>query len=291
MCQIAAKDPIFLGLSNDAMQLCSLAFLTGNFRAAEAYFEDTLHLQSFDARRMLSYMLDMPSGVCNTTISQLEDMGILDVCSSSIRLCDSIDVIWKNRDSNSLQKVFCHPLGAKSLPIDEFNIEEEDKKHVLRLLRRAGNRPVHILLYGAPGTGKTNFAHALASAPQVKAWAVPCKEDDSSRDRRIALTACLRMAAAHKNSFVLVDEAERRLDTSASMDRSSSTNARLNAFLERPNQRVIWISNEVCELDHAVRMQFWMNALGSVSHDVLLAALLHEQAIKLDTVAQHTGFA
>lgn len=246
----------FFGLSNDAMQLCSLAFLTGNFRAAEAYFEDTLHLQSFDARRMLSYMLDMPSGVCNTTISQLEDMGILDVCSSSIRLCDSIDVIWKNRDSNSLQKVFCHPLGAKSLPIDEFNIEEEDKKHVLRLLRRTGNRPVHILLYGAPGTGKTSFAHALASALQVKAWAVPCKEDDSSRDRRIALTACLRMAAAHKNSFVLVDEAERLLDTSACMDRSSSTKAWLNAFLERPNQRVIWISNEVCELDHAVRRRF-----------------------------------
>ena len=246
----------FFGLSNEAMQLCSLAFMTGNFRAAEAYFEDTLHLQSFDARRMLSYMLDMSTGVCNNTMSQLADMGILDVCSSSIRLCDTIDDIWKNRDSNALQKVFCHPLGAKSLPIDEFNIADDDKKHVLRLLRRTGNRPVHILLYGAPGTGKTSFAHALASALHAKAWAVPCKEDDTSQDRRTALTACLRMAAAHKHGFVLVDEAERLLDTSVSMDRSSSTKAWLNAFLERPNQRVIWISNDVCEIDHAVRRRF-----------------------------------
>lgn len=136
-------------------------------------------------------------------------------------------------------------MRGKSLPIGEFNIAEDDKKHMLRLLRRQGNRPVHILLYGAPGTGKTSFAHALASELHMKAWAVPCKEDDSSHDRRAALTACLHMAASHKNSFVLVDEAERLLDTAVSIDRSSSTKAWLNAFLERPNQRVIWISNDV----------------------------------------------
>ena len=42
---------------------------------------------------------------------------------------------------------------------------------------------------------------------------------------------------------------------------------------------------------HAVRMQFWLNEVGSVSHDTLLAALLHEQDIKLDSVAQRIGFA
>ena len=42
---------------------------------------------------------------------------------------------------------------------------------------------------------------------------------------------------------------------------------------------------------HAVRMQFWLNEPGSVSHDILLAALIHEQTIKLDSVAQRIGFA
>ena len=246
----------FFGLNNDAMKLCSLAFLTGNFRAAENYFEDTLHLHSFHARRTLSYMLDIHTATCKNTLSQLTDMGILDINSTSIRLCDNIDAIWQKCDTTTLQKVFCHPLRGKSLPIDEFNIVEDDKKHMLRLLRRQGNRPVHILLYGAPGTGKTSFAHALASELQMKAWAVPCKEDDSSHDRRAALTACLNMAASHKNSFVLVDEAERLLDTAVSIDRSSSTKAWLNAFLERPNQRVIWISNDVYQIDHAVRRRF-----------------------------------
>lgn len=246
----------FFGLSNDAMKLCSLAFLTGNFRAAENYFEDTLHIQSFDARRTLSYMLDITATVCKDTISQLSDMGILDVNSSSIRLCDNINAIWQKCDEVSLKKVFCQPLRGKSLPIHEFNIADEDKSHVLRLLRRRSNRPVHILLYGAPGTGKTSFAHALASELNMKAWAVPCREDDSSQDRRTALAACLRMADSHKNSFVLVDEAERLLDTSISVDRSTSTKAWLNAFLERPNQRVIWISNDVYQIDQAVRRRF-----------------------------------
>ena len=246
----------FFGLTDDAMQLCALAFLTGNFTAVEGYFEDTLHVHSFDSRRTLSYMLDISAATCKETISKLEDMGILEMNSTSIRLSDNMDAIWQKCDEASLQKVFCHPLRGNSLPLDEFNIESEDKKYVSRLLRRAGSRPVHILLYGAPGTGKTSFAHALASELKMKAWAVPCKEDDSSQDRRTALTACLRMAAAHKNSFVLVDEAERLLDTSVSVDRSSSTKAWLNAFLERPNQRVIWISNDVYQIDHAVRRRF-----------------------------------
>lgn len=246
----------FFGLSNDAMKLCSLAFLTGNFRAAENYFEDTLHIQSFDARRTLSYMLDMTTTNCKETISQLVDMGILTVCSSSIRLCEDIDTIWQKCDTFSLKKLFCQPLRGNSLPIEEFNIPDEDKNYVLRLLRRRGNRPVHILLYGAPGTGKTSFAHSLAKELNIKAWAVPCREDDSSHDRRTALTACLRMADTHKNSFILVDEAERLLDTSSSFDKSSSTKAWLNSFLERQNQRVIWISNAVYHIDPAVRRRF-----------------------------------
>ncbi len=246
----------FFGLSNEAMKLCSLAFMTGNFRPAENYFEDTLHLQSFDARRTLSYMLDIPTASCRDTISQLEGMGIIDVSSTSIRLCDNIDSIWQKGDEVSLKDVFCSPLRDKSLSISEFNISDEDKKHVMLLLQRRDNRPVHILLYGAPGTGKTSFAHALASELKIKAWGIPCKEDDSSHDRRTALTACLRMAASHNNSFVLVDEAERLLDTAISLDRSTSTKAWLNAFLERPNQRVIWISNDIYQIDPAVRRRF-----------------------------------
>lgn len=76
----------FFGLSNDAMKLCSLAFLTGNFRAAENYFEDTMHLHSFHARRTLSYMLDIHTDTFKNTLSQLTDMGILDINSTSIRL-------------------------------------------------------------------------------------------------------------------------------------------------------------------------------------------------------------
>lgn len=187
---------------------------------------------------------------------ELEKIGIIETPAAGIRLCESINTVLLNDDITSLQKVFCHPLNGKALSLEEFTISDEEKSHVIKVLCHTSKRPVHILLYGAPGTGKTSFAHSLASELNLKAWAVPCHEGDSSHNRRASLTTCLRMAANHKNSFVLVDEAERLLDTGESMDGSSSSKAWLTAFLEMPEQRVIWISNHVSDIDPAVRRRF-----------------------------------
>lgn len=82
------------------------------------------------------------------------------------------------------------------------------------------------------------------------------REDDDEDNRRASLTACLHIAAKHKGAFVLVDEAERLLDTDRHFGRQTKDKAWLNDFLERPEQRVIWITNQIENIDPAVRRRF-----------------------------------
>ena len=55
---------------------------------------------------------------------------------------------------------------------------------------------------------------------------------------------------------MVVDEAERLLDTDLAFGRQTKDKAWLNDFLEKPGQRIIWISNQVEHIDPAVRRRF-----------------------------------
>lgn len=246
----------FFGLDKEAVKICTFAFLAHNYPNLEHYFSSQLDIEEYGHRQLFAKILDMPPALCTRWIARLLDMGILDG-DYGIRLTCHVQEIWRNGNEEELEKHFCPTLEASPLPLAACNVKAVDREYVLRLLRHGDPSPKHILLYGPPGTGKTTFARSLARELGVKAWCVPCKDDDTPMDRRASLTACVRVAGRHKGAFVLVDEAETLLDTNMGMrGESASPKAWLNAFLEQKQLRVIWITNEVEHLDQAVRRRF-----------------------------------
>ncbi|CAK7025986.1 MAG: ATP-dependent zinc metalloprotease FtsH [Desulfovibrio sp.] len=244
------------GLNKDCLALCEFVFINQNFSAVEGYFEDRLEVHKYGNRRMLAHMLDMKPVRLQSCLSELFKCGLFDTgYSSQFRLKDCLLPFWET-DCSETNDLFSRPLSGKSLPLESFHVPADDVAHVRKLLEQENTAQVHILLYGPPGTGKSSFAHSLAQSCGVKAWAVTSREGDDEGDRRASLTASLHMAAKHKGAFVLVDEAERLLDTDRHFGRQTKDKAWLNDFLERPGQRIIWISNQVGHIDPAVRRRF-----------------------------------
>lgn len=242
-------------LDQAAMRICLYAFGVGNFRPLEWYMEDQLELGRFSNHRLLAAMLDINLVQFRERLSSMRGLGILEE-NENLRLNDKLGSVILNNSNRRPQGFFCAPLPRPTVPFDAFRIPDDEKKHVLKLLQKEDDEPVNILLYGAPGSGKTSFATCLAKMLNAKAWSVSCLPDDNESDRRVSLVATLALAARTSGSIVLVDEAEQILDTNWRESGHGSAKAWLNDLLERKGQRIIWITNNIDHLDHAVRRRF-----------------------------------
>lgn len=117
---------------------------------------------------------------------------------------------------------------------------------------RAG-RPVSILLYGEPGTGKSEFARAIArQIGRGASFAGLVGDEDGEepkRDERLGHLAMLRrLCATRTDRIVVVDEADDVL--SLARDRHASKQF-VNRLTEDPKVPTIWIVNDPNNLDRA----------------------------------------
>lgn len=245
------------GLDKESIDFCEFLFMNRTFRSIERYFEDDLNVFSFGATDFMAHFLGVPTSKCRQIIQQLINLGIAEYKNRSLVLNDTIKEFWDEADPKIISDSFCSPLKGEILPLECFNLPEEYISHVRELLLQPGDRPVHILLYGAAGTGKTTFVRSLAAVCGLPAWVVSAPQN-SDQDRRAKLMAGVGIASRHEKAFLLVDEAERILDSDmfAFFRKNTTDKAWLNSFMEKPGQRIVWITNHVHHLEESVRRRF-----------------------------------
>ncbi len=262
----------YFSCSQSTVKILKFTYVLQMCKPAENLFEDFFERNDYKSQAILSYLIDITDKEYRQGVEDAQISGLIDKYShNGISLTDTATKVLQSESKKVLDDLFYTKLKTENIPLEMFTLEEEQKEYVSKLLLSKDENPVHILLYGEPGTGKTCFASNIADKLGFEAWSVVSREEDSDSSRRSSLVASRHLMIEKENTILIVDEAERLLDTNRHTYERSKDKAWLNNFLEKPKSRVIWISNEVDEIDQAVRRRF--------SYSVQFKKLTKEQRI------------
>lgn len=222
---------------------------------------------------------DVASGLRGA--STLISSGIIEIESSSCDLENKLsllsglgDVLFQKHDSEeALIGKFLKSAGLPSLSLQDFPhlaLDIQATKDYLGEALRGREPGVNILFYGLPGTGKTEFAKALAAELDSELYEISFSSEEGNpingEDRLRAYNLCQRLLRHSKSAILMFDEIEdvfpsegRGLAALFGFEDAGSAGksgkAWINRTLERNETPAIWVTNDA-DIDPAYLRRF-----------------------------------
>jgi len=174
---------------------------------------------------------------------------------------DAIDAIRDKDLSNYFYDVVKNENNNDSYTLESFSVSKEKTDLAVKILQ--STQPCNLLLYGASGAGKTEFAKALIKAAGLKMTSyrnnLEIIDDIEIFSYRALNRLKCYLSLKREDSVLMVDEAENLLRTVENTSYGKRTLPQkeiINKMLDNSESKTIWILNQTDDLDESTLSRF-----------------------------------
>lgn len=251
-----------LKLSEDEAKVLQVAFRTQSIKELYAVCNDFFRNDDFTRFDMYSKCSGKSQKEIRMLLKndqKLKAYGLID--SDGDMDEDAMDAIYEKDMRLYFTDIVKSEKSLKAYETNSFSVSEEQTDVAVQLLK--SKNACNILLYGAPGAGKTEYAKALIKQAGLKMTIYKNElevsgEDDADAKALSRLNCYLSLKK--EDSVLVVDEAENVLQTREfsffGMSLSSSQKGTVNKMLETSENKCIFIVNYTTEMDESTLRRF-----------------------------------
>lgn len=247
-----------LNLSDQEIKLCTFLYITTTWDRAAEYFISHLKCHSISGRKYFKKVLGFKTKEINAILSgTLIKSGFCEIKKTGFSSTEAFAEYFLSPSNESSEIKYFSKISGKTIPLDNPSVDTDKTKYILKILSDKRKSASHILLHGASGSGKTNYAYGLVKKLGVPAYEINNDNNNVIR-RQVAIKACLNKTNKNQGSIIIVNEAENLLNAPPSWLTRDEKNDKgwLRQFMEETDNRLIWIVKSVDEIDNSVLKRF-----------------------------------
>ncbi len=190
-------------------------------------------------------------------------------------------------EEQNIEPYFCDLLKpvdcSQAYELDSYSVKKESLEICSDLLN--GKKPVSILFYGKPGSGKTELAKSLCKETGKNIYIFKNEVENNNRGPSILGRLVCLLSMERPDSIIIVDEADSLLKTvqfSFFGFEPSDKKGTVNKMLENNKDKVIYIINHQQQIDESTKRRFTFSLKFEAMPQTMLRSIAESKIKPLD---------